>query len=108
MSRIFSSWLTSSSSAPEHWDGHTVNVGGGATGSLSLLETTAICAELTGHELPIGCTPQTRPGDVPVYISDCAALHALTPWRPSRGPREILADIQAWITAHERELETTL
>jgi CDP-paratose 2-epimerase len=95
-------------SAPEHWDGQTVNVGGGATGSLSLRETTAICAELTGHELPIGSTPQTRPGDVPVYISDCAALHALTDWRPSRGPREILADIEAWITAHERELETTL
>jgi CDP-paratose 2-epimerase len=95
-------------STPEHWDGQTVNVGGGAAGSLSLRETTAICAELTGHELPIGSTPQTRPGDVPVYISDCAALHALTDWRPSRGPREILADIEAWISTHERELETTL
>jgi CDP-paratose 2-epimerase len=33
---------------PEHWDGVTVNVGGGRPCSLSLLETTALCAEITG------------------------------------------------------------
>jgi CDP-paratose 2-epimerase len=87
--------------APEAWAGATVNVGGGATGSLSLRETTELCRELTGREIPIGSVPETRPGDVPVYVSDCRALFERTSWRPRRGPREILADIVSWIRAHE-------
>src|SRR5215207_531665 len=36
---------------PERWDGQVVNVGGGKDHSLSLLETTALCRELTGNEV---------------------------------------------------------
>jgi CDP-paratose 2-epimerase len=94
--------------APSSWSGVTANVGGGRAGSLSLLETTALCRELTGNEVPIGGEPESRPGDVPVYLSDCGRLHSLTSWRPSRGPREVLADLLAWSTAHEDELRTAL
>ncbi len=94
--------------APGSWDGRTVNVGGGTACSLSLLETTALCAEITGHRLEVGSVPATRPGDVPVYVSDCAALSALTRWRPQRSARQILADIHAWITANERQLQQAL
>ena len=86
---------------PEHWDGRTFNVGGGREVSLSLLETTAICRELTGRDLEIGSVPQTRQGDVPVYLSDCGALFSHTAWRPRRGAREILADIHGWILDDE-------
>src|SRR5437764_11327435 len=34
---------------PERWDGFTGNVGGGRKCSLSLLETTALCREITGN-----------------------------------------------------------
>jgi CDP-paratose 2-epimerase len=94
--------------APEHWDGHTVNVGGGAKCSLSLIETTAICQEITGRRLEVGIDPETRPGDVPVYISDCSALHGLSDWRPQHGAEEILADIHAWIAANERAVQGAL
>ncbi len=57
--------------APGEWDGRTVNVGGGRECSLSLLETTAICRELTGNEVPIEPVVETRAGDVPIYLSDC-------------------------------------
>ncbi len=93
---------------PEHWDGHTVNVGGGRDCSLSLLETTELCAEITGRRLQIGAEAQTRPGDVPIYISDCAALNALTSWRPRRDARQILTDIHTWIAAHEDEVARAL
>lgn len=93
---------------PEYWDGHTVNVGGGQTCSLSLLETTELCAEITGHRLAIGRVLQTRPGDVPVYVSDCSALETLTDWRPRRGPQDIMADIHDWIVGHERDLARAL
>jgi CDP-paratose 2-epimerase len=92
---------------PDHWDGVVANVGGGRACSLSLRETTELCRQLTGTEVPI--TPGTaRPGDVPVYISDCARLFAHTDWRPRRTPRDTLAEIAAWIAEHEAQIATAL
>jgi len=82
---------------PESWDGRTVNVGGGCECSLSLQETTAICRELTGNEIPIEPVAETRAGDVPIYISDCARLFGLDDWRPQRDARQVLADIHEWV-----------
>jgi CDP-paratose 2-epimerase len=93
---------------PARWDGVTVNVGGGSECSLSLLETTELCRELTGRTLDVGSLTQTRPGDVPIYVSDCRKLHGLTEWRPRRGPREILADIHTWVRDHEAGLARAL
>lgn len=93
---------------PQRWDGVTVNVGGGRGCSLSLLETTALCAEITGNRLDVGAVAETRAGDVPLYISDCERLFTRTVWRPEREPREILTDIHAWITEHHNELKATL
>ena len=95
-------------SAPEKWDGAVHNVGGGRPFSLSLQETTALCAEITGNRIEIGAEPETRPGDVPVYISNCAALFDRTEWRPRRDAQAILTDIHAWICANERDVETAL
>jgi CDP-paratose 2-epimerase len=93
---------------PERWSGAVANVGGGRECSLSLLETTALCRELTGNEVPIGTEVETRPGDVPVYLSDCGRLHSLTSWRPRRGARDVLVDLLAWSTEHEDELRVAL
>lgn len=90
------------------WDGEVLNVGGGRDCSLSLLEATAICRDLTGNEVPIDVVGETRPGDVPVYISDCAALFGRTGWRPRRTPEEVLADIHGWIAANEERLAPIL
>ena len=86
---------------PQRWRGVSANVGGGREGSLSLLETTEICRELTGNEIPIGAEPKTRPGDVPIYLSDCSRLFSLTSWRPRKSPRDVLADLLEWTVAHE-------
>jgi CDP-paratose 2-epimerase len=93
---------------PDRWDGTTVNVGGGRDCSLSLREATSLCVEITGNTVKISGEPQNRPGDVPLYISDCRALQTLTDWRPRRDSRAVLADIHAWICAHERELARAL
>ncbi len=95
-------------SDPEKWDGATFNVGGGRPGSLSLCEATAICEDLTGNRLEIAADPQDRPGDVPVYISDCSALEAACDWRPMHTPVEILGDIFQWVHQNERSLADTL
>jgi CDP-paratose 2-epimerase len=94
--------------APEEWDGRTVNVGGGREVSLSLRETTAICRELTGNEVPIAPVQETRQGDVPIYLSDCTRLFDLDEWRPRRGAHQVLRDIHAWIEADEERIAAAL
>ena len=93
---------------PGAWDGRTVNAGGGRECSLSLLETTAICRELTGNEVPIAPVAETRAGDVPVYLSDCGKLFGLDEWRPRRSAEQVLADIYEWIAADPERIAGAL
>ncbi len=93
---------------PEHWAGAVVNVGGGVDVSLSLRETSALCEEITGNRVQIASNPETRAGDVPIYISDCRALGRFGDWAPRRSARQILLDIHAWLREHERVVAQAL
>ena len=93
---------------PARWNGATVNVGGGIEGSLSLRETTELCRELTGNEVPIEPVAAARVGDVPFYASDCRRLFERTAWRPARAPRTVLEDTLAWIEANEHAVMAAL
>jgi CDP-paratose 2-epimerase len=93
---------------PERWAGAVVNVGGGIDVSLSLVETSVLCEQITGNSLRVAAVPETRAGDVPIYISDCRALGRFSDWSPRRGAREILEEIHTWIRENERALAGTL
>jgi CDP-paratose 2-epimerase len=93
---------------PTGWDGFIGNVGGGREVSLSLAETTELCRELTGNEVPIAAVTENRPGDVPLYLSDCSLLFERTDWRPSRGARDVLVDIHRWLTENEDAVAASL
>jgi CDP-paratose 2-epimerase len=93
---------------PNHWDGVTANVGGGRECSLSLAETTALCAEITGRSLEVTASGGPRPGDIPVYISDCSKLFELTSWRPAHDARSVLADIHTWVLDNETAIAAAL
>jgi CDP-paratose 2-epimerase len=80
-------------SEPDAWSGRSV--------SLSLLETTELARRITGNAIDVEPSGESRPGDVPIYVSDCSALHARTAWRPRRDAERTLADIHAWIAGHE-------
>jgi len=92
----------------EGWDGRVVNVGGGRKCSLSLRETTEICRELSGNEVPIEPVEATREGDVPIYLSDCTRLFGMDEWRPRRGAGQVLADINDWIAADPERIAAAL
>lgn len=94
--------------APERWAGAVVNVGGGNACSLSLMEASALCREITGNDVELGSDPHTRRGDVRHYVSDCRALAGYTDWQPKRSSREVLADIYGWIRDNERLVEDAL
>jgi CDP-paratose 2-epimerase len=93
---------------PEHWAGAVVNVGGGARVSLSLVETSALCREITGNSVRIAADPETRPGDVPIFISDCRGLGGLSDWTPRHDARQILEAIHMWLCENERAVAGTL
>jgi CDP-paratose 2-epimerase len=93
---------------PAHWTGVTVNVGGGRAVSLSLVETTELCRELTGRHVDVGAAGEDRPGDVRVYLSDTGRLAELSDWRPRRDARAILADTLEWIADNERAVRQAL
>jgi CDP-paratose 2-epimerase len=95
-------------SNPDRWVGFVGNVGGGRPCSLSLLETTTLCRELTGNEVPVRGSEETRAGDVPIYISDCALLYGQTQWRPRQTPSDILESIFLWINENERAVRGAL
>ena len=79
-------------------------MGGGREFSLSLLEATQICAELTGNQVRVSSNPETRAGDIPVYLSDCGLLFSHSHWRPLRDPNRVLADIYEWIDSNRETL----
>jgi CDP-paratose 2-epimerase len=93
---------------PDEWAGFNGNVGGGRECSLSLLEATSLCRELTGNEVAIEPVDEPRPGDVPLFISDCRRLFERTQWRPRYSPQEALEEIAAWVEENHRTLETAL
>ncbi len=51
---------------------------------------------------------ETRQGDVPIYLSDCARLFELDEWRPQRSAEQVLADIHEWIAADEERIAEAL
>jgi CDP-paratose 2-epimerase len=88
-------------SEPERWNGTVFNVGGGRECSLSLVELTELCRDISGRQVDVVPSPEGRPGDVPIYISDCSALFEHTRWRPRTPPRSILQDISSWVASNE-------
>lgn len=95
-------------SDPDGWRGAVLNVGGGRECSLSLLEATELCRELTGRRVEVRPAGEDRPGDVPIYISDCRALYGRTAWRPRRDARQTLTDTAEWIADHREALASAL
>lgn len=77
--------------------GAVYNAGGGAAISVSLAEITDLCRKETGREIEIARDLQTRPGDIPWYVSDNTAVSEQFAWEPIRSAKEIVADTADWL-----------
>jgi CDP-paratose 2-epimerase len=89
----------------EKYASHTFNIGGGVESSTSLLELSAACERISGMRVPIAAVPETRWGDIPLYISDTTRFEAMSDWRPKRSIEVIMRDIHAWILANQETLQ---
>lgn len=81
--------------------GQTFNVGGGQESSLSLLETTRLCQEITGRTIPIEQVDENRPADLKLYITDNQRVTRATGWLPRHTPHATLTSIHDWIRESE-------
>jgi len=84
--------------------GKIYNVGGGYDVSLSLLECTQICKEITGNEVAITTEMVERSGDVVIYIGDNRRVNEEYGWRPSKDAEAILQNIYAWTREYSDRL----
>jgi len=82
------------------YHGQVFNAGGSASASLSLVETTALCQELTGHRVDITPDPRNRPGDVMWFITDNGDTETVFDWRPRKGARVTLEDTYSWLCSN--------
>lgn len=89
-------------------DGDVLNVGGGVSGSLSLLETSQLCQEITQSKIEIHPIADERPGDVPLFIMDASLVEKRTGWQPKYSPQDTIEDIYRWLTVNDDMLKPLL
>ena len=105
----FARTLTSNGNGTDHaWGGNALVVGGGVKGSLSLLEMTKICEEITGNKIVISPVLQDREADIRIYVTDNSKLYEKSSWRPIKTNRELFEDIFMWIKNNENQLKGIL
>lgn len=77
--------------------GEVFNAGGGLDNSVSLIEMTMLCSRVTGRKISIGSVAQTRPGDIPWYVTDNSATSATFGWAPRRSVEQVVRDTADWL-----------
>ena len=92
----------------ESVNGKTMNAGGGPNVSTSLLELTALCEEVIGNKIKIESVAETRPADVPIYITNNSYVTELCNWEPKRDLHTIMKDVFHWIRDNEASLRPLL
>ncbi len=87
-----------------HFDknhGKIFNAGGGLENSISLIELTALCNEITGNKIQVDRIPETRKADIRLYISDNSRVTGETGWTPKKSVKDTAADIYNWLRKDE-------
>ena len=92
----------------DKYNNQVYNAGGGVDVSLSLLEATRICQDITGNRIQIDSVLENRPDDIKVYVTDNTRVTEETGWRPGIGVEETMKDIFDWISENEQEIKETL
>jgi CDP-paratose 2-epimerase len=85
----------------ERFQGDIFNVGGGDFSSLSLLETTKICEDLTGNKLEISSIMQDRHADLIWFKADSSKIIDTFNWKPKYTASDILTDTYNWLNENE-------
>ncbi|MBD3280481.1 NAD-dependent epimerase/dehydratase family protein [Candidatus Dojkabacteria bacterium] len=72
-------------------------VGGGINNAVSLQELSSICEQITETTIEIGSIPETRPADIPWYVTDSSRASRDFSWTPTRRILDIVKNIYEWL-----------
>ncbi|MDZ4799319.1 MAG: NAD-dependent epimerase/dehydratase family protein [Bryobacteraceae bacterium] len=92
----------------DSYQGRCWNAGGGRENSVSLLETTELCRQITGNTPAVTASDSDRTADVRIYLTDTAAIRAVRGWAPKRDAVTTMSDIARWMTEGGDEVRRTL
>jgi CDP-paratose 2-epimerase len=92
----------------EKFEGKIYNVGGGLENSVSLLEMTKICENITGNKIKIDGITETRTADLRIFVTDNSKIESEIGWKPKKSVETILLDIYNWLKNNENQLESIL
>jgi CDP-paratose 2-epimerase len=62
----------------------------------------------TADKVTLGSDPDTRPADIPYYVTDNKAVTAATSWCPKRSLEAVLDEIFQWLHDERPQLESIL
>ena len=86
------------------YNGETYNVGGGVNNTISLLELTEICEELTSNVISIK-PGEKREADLRIYYTNNEKISSIGGWRPIKNVRQIMEDTLSWICKNDNILQ---
>jgi len=84
--------------SPQNRVPRVINVGGGLTGALSLQEITHLCESYFGRQITVFHNPETRPYDIPYYVTDIRKAQKFWEWQPTQTAEEIVLRLCEWTT----------
>lgn len=84
--------------------GQVFNVGGGLENSVSLVEWTKICREVTGRSSALSRSKDSNAVDIPYYVTQCQKVESALSWKPKIGSKQIATEIAAWVKQNEKQL----
>jgi CDP-paratose 2-epimerase len=82
-----------------------VNVGGGPDRSMSLWELSSFCQQTMGPAPLLTAVPETRPYDIPYFVTDSAVAERAWDWRPEEQRDRTLESIVRWARDHRDLLD---
>lgn len=92
----------------EEVNGEVFNVGGGLENTVSLMEMTKICEDVTGNKTTINSVRETRIADLRIYYTDNTKVETKIKWQPKSSPEKIVQDTFNWIKDHESSLKNVM
>jgi len=82
-----------------------VNVGGGASRSMSLRELSMFCQQALGPGPQVRSVAETRRYDIPYYVTDARLAEASWDWHPEETREQTLEAIARWAREHRSVIE---
>ncbi len=80
--------------------GQAINIGGGPTNTMSLLELLALLRTTLGKAVPTKWS-EWRPGDQPVFVCNLEKANALLGWRPQVSVKEGVGQLINWVNENK-------